>query len=146
MHEDANSTIDSKFLARPDAHLPEADPVTSALAPRLAPRPVLQLVWSRKPSDTDDAATTSEAAGAAEGPSISPIDGVVGARIRLRREELGWSRAQLAANAEVPIAQLARFEAGSERLGAAVFLRISRVLGVRPAYLFDIEGRTSPQA
>ena len=56
------------------------------------------------------------------------------------------SPAQLAANAEVPIAQLARFEAGSERLGAAVFLRISRVLGVRPAYLFDIEGRTSPQA
>ena len=143
MHEDANSTIDSKFLARLDALLPEADPVTSALAPRLAPRPVLQLVWSRNASPAPGAGTAPEAA---EGPSISPIDGVVGARIRLRRDELGLSRAQLAANADLSIDQLARFEAGSERLGAAVFLRISRVLGVRPAYLFDIEGRTSPQA
>ena len=117
--------------------------MTPALAPLFSSRPVLRLVWNREPSQDQGAQSPPEAVEAAEGPCISPIDGVVGSRIRLRRDELGWSRAQLAAQAGVPIAQLARFEAGSERLGAAVFLRISRALGVRPAYLFDIEGRPS---
>jgi len=140
MHEDANPTIDSHFLACANALIPEAETVTSALAPVFVPRPALRLVWDRGASGAPDRA--AEAGSSAEA-CISPIDGVVGARIRLRRGELGWSRAQLAANADIAIDQLARFEAGSERLGAAVFLRISRALGVRPAYLFDIEGRTS---
>lgn len=143
MHEDAHLLFDSNHSARADALYSEAAPVTSISAHAVVPRPVPRLVWDRDAAVSFASAPQTGFRDSSETDCISLVDKVVGSRIRHRRDELRLTRAELAVKVELSIEQLARFEAGSERLGAATFLRISRSLGVRPAYLFDIEGRSS---
>ncbi len=65
----------------------------------------------------------------------NPIDRLVGARIRSRREEIGLSQAALGAEIGVTFQQVQKYEAGFNRVGAGRLFEISVVLGA-PVELF----------
>jgi transcriptional regulator with XRE-family HTH domain len=64
------------------------------------------------------------------------IDRHVGSRVRQRRMTLGLSRTDLAAILEVSVESIRRFEAGEERIGAALLWLISEKLQVPVPYFF----------
>jgi transcriptional regulator with XRE-family HTH domain len=57
-----------------------------------------------------------------------PIDVAVGARIRLRRQELGMSQQVLAEHLGVTFQQVQKYERGSNRISASMLVRAARAL------------------
>ncbi len=65
------------------------------------------------------------------------VDQIVGARVRLRRIQLGMQRPALASAIGVSDAQLQAYESGRERLGAELLYKICRQLNVGAQFFFD---------
>ncbi|WP_082011911.1 MULTISPECIES: helix-turn-helix transcriptional regulator [Rhizobium] len=65
------------------------------------------------------------------------IDVEVGSRIRLRREELSISQAELAERLCISPRQLGKVECGFEKISASRLLRISEILGVPAMFFFE---------
>ena len=65
------------------------------------------------------------------------IDAHIGNQIRLRRIALHQSMEQLAEALGVTEFQVAKYENGSNRVGASLLLQISKVLQTEPATFFD---------
>lgn len=68
------------------------------------------------------------------------MDGVnahLGERIRSRREQLGFSRSQLASQLGITAATLRDLELGNQRPKPELLVSIASALGVTLAYLFE---------
>jgi transcriptional regulator with XRE-family HTH domain len=64
------------------------------------------------------------------------IDVAVGARIRIRRKQLGVSQADLADGIGVSFQQVQKYERGTNRVSASMLAAIAAVLQCSPASLF----------
>lgn len=64
-----------------------------------------------------------------------PIDIGVGARIRIRRRELGLSQAVLGDHLNLTFQQIQKYERGANRVSASMLVRIAARLGCSVAYL-----------
>jgi transcriptional regulator with XRE-family HTH domain len=71
----------------------------------------------------------------ADGPN--PIDVLVGARVRLRRNMLGLSQDKLGQAIGLTFQQVQKYERGTNRIGASRLHELSRVLDVPVAFFFD---------
>ena len=71
--------------------------------------------------------------------SIRPgsIDAHVGRQLKTRRQQLGLKQGDLARALNVSIQQVHKYETAKSSLPAGRLLRLSRALGVSPAYFFD---------
>ncbi len=69
-----------------------------------------------------------------------PFLKIVGARVRDRREALGWSQERLAAEADLDRTYISGIERGLRNMSLLALLRIARVLGVSLTDLLQ-EGR-----
>jgi len=69
--------------------------------------------------------------------AVSALDTHIGARITVRRDEVGWSVETAAARAGLSTSLLFAYEAGQQRVVAADLLALCRDLDVRPSYVFD---------
>lgn len=66
----------------------------------------------------------------------NPIDRLVGARIRIRREEIGLSQAALGAEIGVTFQQIQKYESGFNRVGAGRLFEISVILGAAVEFFY----------
>lgn len=69
--------------------------------------------------------------------SANSVDGHVGARVRIRRLELGYSQERLAEQLGITFQQVQKYERGTNRIGASRLHQISLVLDVPITYFFD---------
>lgn len=70
-----------------------------------------------------------------------PVDVAVGARIRLRRNQLGISQSKLADAIGVTFQQVQKYERGANRVSASTLARMAPVLDCRISDLFgEVEG------
>jgi len=67
----------------------------------------------------------------------NPIDGHVGARVRLRRTLLGMSQEKLGEAIGLTFQQVQKYERGANRIGASRLFDLSRVLDVPVSFFFD---------
>jgi transcriptional regulator with XRE-family HTH domain len=65
-----------------------------------------------------------------EGPD--PIDVAVGARIRLRRQDVGMTQQALAGQLGISFQQIQKYERGANRISASMLVRAARALGCSP--------------
>lgn len=65
------------------------------------------------------------------------IEQSVGARIRLRRTQLGYTQQQLAERLDVTYQQVHKYERGANRISAARLFDLSDALGVDVSYFFE---------
>lgn len=70
-------------------------------------------------------------------PGAYPIDAHVGFRLRLRRELLGISEAELAPLLGLDVSTLKRFEAGAERIEASALFAFAARLEVPITWFYD---------
>ncbi len=66
-----------------------------------------------------------------------PIDVAVGARIRLRRLELGMSQQTLAQQLGVTFQQVQKYERGANRISASMLVRAARALSCHGGLLLE---------
>lgn len=66
----------------------------------------------------------------------SPIDVLVGERIRLKRLMAGMSQGALGAKVGVTFQQIQKYEKGTNRIGASRLFRIAETVGVPIDYFF----------
>jgi transcriptional regulator with XRE-family HTH domain len=64
-------------------------------------------------------------------------DVMVGARMRLRRKELGFSQGKLGAELGITFQQVQKYEKGTNRVGASRLQAMAKVLEVPVAYFFE---------
>jgi transcriptional regulator with XRE-family HTH domain len=69
-----------------------------------------------------------------------PIDVGVGARIRIRRRELGVSQGVLAEHLGLTFQQVQKYERGANRVSASMLVRIAEKLQCTVGYLVGEEG------
>jgi transcriptional regulator with XRE-family HTH domain len=75
--------------------------------------------------------------GRAKSDGPNPIDVLVGARVRLRRNMLGISQEKLGDALALTFQQVQKYERGANRIGASRLLEIARVLDIPVTFLFD---------
>lgn len=68
--------------------------------------------------------------------AATPMDSLVGARLRSRRKQLRVSQEKLGKEIGVSFQQVQKYENGTNRIGAGRLAEISRVLDVPVAYFF----------
>jgi len=68
---------------------------------------------------------------------MSDIDRIVGARLRQRREAMGWSIAQFSERLRIEASELVAIEAGIERLRPDLMINVCKFLDVRPQHFFS---------
>lgn len=68
---------------------------------------------------------------------VTPVDGHVGKRIRMRRGQLGMSQERLADALGITFQQVQKYEGGVNRVGASRLFDLTQVLGVKIAYFFE---------
>ncbi len=71
------------------------------------------------------------------GKGISPIDGHVGARVRMRRTLLGMTQTDLSDALGLAFQQVQKYERGTSRISASKLFKLSQVLEVSIEYFFD---------
>lgn len=76
------------------------------------------------------------------GRKSSPVDAMVGQRLKSRRLALGVSQEALAEQVNLTSEALGDYEAGLQRLRAGTLLEIARALNVPPQYFFAIGDET----
>lgn len=82
-------------------------------------------------------------AGSKKVPTV--IDQTVGARIRLRRNEVGMSQEKLAAHLGLTYQQVQKYEKGVNRVGASRMVAIAKALGCSTSYFYeDVSGIPTP--
>jgi transcriptional regulator with XRE-family HTH domain len=69
--------------------------------------------------------------------TIRYVDAWVGARIQLRRRQLGLSQATLGEKFGVSFQQVQKYESGKNRVSAGVLYEISKALDVPIGYFFE---------
>jgi transcriptional regulator with XRE-family HTH domain len=84
-------------------------------------------------------------------PSPDPIDVHVGAKVRLRRKQLGLSQSALAEALGLTFQQDQKYERGANRVSASMLVRIARRLDVQISHFFaglpDMpDGQADPSA
>lgn len=67
-----------------------------------------------------------------------PIDIAVGARIRIRRKELGISQQKLAEGLGVTFQQVQKYERGANRISASMLARTFKILGTDANFFFGV--------
>ena len=65
------------------------------------------------------------------------VDGIIGAKIRMRRGELGMSQTDLAKAVRVTFQQVQKYEQGKNRVGGSRLDGIARALQVPVSYFFE---------
>ncbi len=75
--------------------------------------------------------------GYGRGKGISPIDGHVGARVRLRRTLLGMSQTTLGDALGLNFQHVQKYERGKNRIGAGRLYDLSRVLDLPIEHFFE---------
>ncbi len=65
------------------------------------------------------------------------VDGVIGAKIRMRRGELGMTQTDLAKQLGVTFQQVQKYEQGKNRVGGSRLAGVAKALDVPVAYFFD---------
>lgn len=75
----------------------------------------------------------------------SPIDVLVGERVRLQRLLIGMSQGMLGATVGVTFQQMQKYEKGTNRIGASRLLRIAEALGVPVGYFFGGPAPSIPE-
>jgi len=68
--------------------------------------------------------------------AATPMDALVGARLRTRRKQLRISQEKLGKEIGVSFQQVQKYENGTNRIGAGRLAEISKVLDVPVAYFF----------
>jgi len=68
--------------------------------------------------------------------SATPMDALVGSRLRTRRKQLRISQEKLGKEIGVSFQQVQKYENGTNRIGAGRLAEISKVLDVPVAYFF----------
>jgi transcriptional regulator with XRE-family HTH domain len=68
--------------------------------------------------------------------SATPMDALVGSRLRSRRKQLRISQERLGKEVGVSFQQVQKYENGTNRIGAGRLAEISKVLDVPVAYFF----------
>src|ERR1043166_8862392 len=76
----------------------------------------------------------------------TPVDVYVGARIRMRRNMLGISQAEMGERIGVTFQQVQKYEKGVNRIGSSRLLQICEVIQVTPAWLFEGTPVPKPKA
>jgi transcriptional regulator with XRE-family HTH domain len=69
--------------------------------------------------------------------TLSPIDAQVGARVRMRRLNLGMSRTAVGEALHVSLQQVQKYENGTNRISASRLQQIADFFGVTPGYFFE---------
>jgi transcriptional regulator with XRE-family HTH domain len=69
--------------------------------------------------------------------TIRYVDAWVGARLQLRRRELGLSQTELGEKLGLSFQQVQKYEAGKNRVSAGVLYEISKALSVPVGYFFE---------
>src|SRR5229473_2721107 len=72
-----------------------------------------------------------------DGHAPHPIDVYVGARMRLRRIQLGLSQGALASKIGVSFQAVQKYESGDIRISASRLYDVAQVLEVSPAFFFE---------
>ena len=72
-----------------------------------------------------------------------PTDILVGARVRLRRKEIGLSQEKLGDKLGITFQQIQKYEKGVNRIGASRLADMSQALEVPITYFFDDGGLAS---
>src|SRR3712207_9562411 len=67
----------------------------------------------------------------------TPVDRLVGARMRLRRQSLGMSQTELGEKIGVTFQQIQKYELGTNRIGASRLASIANTLGVPITFFFE---------
>ena len=67
-----------------------------------------------------------------------PIDVMVGARLRKRREQLGLTQRVLGEAADVTFQQIQKYEKGTNRISASRLYRMAKELDVCVGYFFRL--------
>jgi transcriptional regulator with XRE-family HTH domain len=75
----------------------------------------------------------------------TPVDAEVGAKIRLRRLEVGMSQTALAEIVGVTFQQIQKYEKGSNRIGASRLQQIAQALDRPVSYFFGGDGKPSKE-
>ena len=66
-----------------------------------------------------------------------PVDIHVGARLRMRRNLIGFSQEQLAKSLGLTFQQIQKYERGINRMGSSRLFQIAKTLSVPVAYFFE---------
>ena len=77
---------------------------------------------------------------------MDPFDERVGARIRLRRLQLGLSQTRVAEASGITFQQLQKYEKGVNRVAASRLARVAEALDVTPAYFFAVDAGAATAA
>jgi transcriptional regulator with XRE-family HTH domain len=77
-------------------------------------------------------------------PLKDPVDGHIGARLKLRRRMLGLSQSDLAERLDVTYQQICKYEAGDNRISAAKLFLAANVLACPITFFFEGLGRGAP--
>jgi transcriptional regulator with XRE-family HTH domain len=76
--------------------------------------------------------------------AATPMDALVGARLRMRRKQLRISQERLGKEIGVSFQQVQKYENGTNRIGAGRLAEISKVLDVPVAYFFTGGSSAAP--
>lgn len=77
----------------------------------------------------------------------NPIDRHVGARIRLRRKQVGLSEERLAEALGLTFQQVQKYERAANRVSASKLFEIARVLDVAPSFFYEgLEATAGPMS
>ncbi len=71
--------------------------------------------------------------------TVTEVDKAIGARIRERRNEIGYSQAYVADVIGVTFQQLQKYEAGQNRVSSATLLRIAEALNTDAGWLMGVK-------
>ena len=69
--------------------------------------------------------------------TMSKLNGVIGARLRRRRKELGFSQTAIGDKLGIAFQQIQKYENGMNRISAASLYELSKVLSVPLGYFFE---------
>ena len=67
----------------------------------------------------------------------SKIDRIIGAKLRTKRIELGFSLAAVASAVDISEFELARLESGTKRISAITMVTFCKLFHVLPFYFFE---------
>lgn len=69
--------------------------------------------------------------------TVRKIDTLVGARVRLRRKDVGFSQTALGEKLGVSFQQIQKYETGKNRISAGSLYELSKALSVPVGYFFE---------
>ena len=78
--------------------------------------------------------------------AATPVDALVGARLRARRKQLRISQTKLASQIGVTFQQVQKYENGTNRIGVGRLAEIAEVLDVPIAYFFTEDAKATTMA